>query len=204
MSKAFFGTATIALLVFGLILSAGCFKPKEGKIQAEDMIDQAEAAGARDRAKTRTLLLRAERKLEQGVDKLDRLCYREARDFFDEAYNDAREALRIANAMNKPEPPPEPEKARETTDWTVGRGDTLWGIASREDIYNDPFLWPLIYDANKDLIDETAHNNGIHRKEFDHLYPGMELTVPLNPTEDEKVEARKQAGILKPEMAPPR
>src|SRR5271157_2777470 len=36
--------------------------------------------------------------------------------------------------------------------YTVRKGDSLWWIAKYKEIYNDPFLWPIIYEANKDII----------------------------------------------------
>jgi hypothetical protein len=36
--------------------------------------------------------------------------------------------------------------------YTVMRGDHLWGIASKPDIYNDPYAWMRIYTSNKDQI----------------------------------------------------
>ena len=36
--------------------------------------------------------------------------------------------------------------------YVVKKGDCLWTIAKKKMIYNDPFLWPVIYDANKGKI----------------------------------------------------
>ena len=51
--------------------------------------------------------------------------------------------------------------------YTVRKDDSLWRIAKYKDIYNDPFLWPVIYEANKDII-----------KNPKLLYPGQELGIP--------------------------
>jgi nucleoid-associated protein YgaU len=59
----------------------------------------------------------------------------------------------------------------------VVRGDSLWGISGKSDVYNNPYQWPLIYKANRDQI-----------KDADLIYPGQMLTVDRNPTEAE-VEA---------------
>jgi nucleoid-associated protein YgaU len=50
--------------------------------------------------------------------------------------------------------------------YTVGKGDTLWGIASAEAIYGDPFAWPLIYKENSDRIEDP-----------DLIFPDQEFTV---------------------------
>jgi nucleoid-associated protein YgaU len=52
--------------------------------------------------------------------------------------------------------------------YEVMKGDHLWGIASKESIYADPYMWPRIYRANRDAIDDP-----------DLIYPDQELTVPF-------------------------
>ncbi|HUH65971.1 MAG TPA: LysM peptidoglycan-binding domain-containing protein [Syntrophales bacterium] len=72
--------------------------------------------------------------------------------------------------------------------YTVKKGDTLWWIAKYKDIYNDPFLWPVIYEANKDII-----------KNPKLLYPGQELDIPRGGyTLEEIKKMRKRAGAKKP------
>ena len=46
-------------------------------------------------------------------------------------------------------------------------GDCLWNIA--EIIYNDPFMWKIIYNANKNII-----------KNPDLIYPGQHLICPMD------------------------
>jgi len=36
--------------------------------------------------------------------------------------------------------------------YTVAKGDNLWKISSKPDIYNDPFKWPRIWSANAESI----------------------------------------------------
>ncbi len=56
----------------------------------------------------------------------------------------------------------------------VERGDTLWDLAQR--YYNNPFLWPQIWDANKYI--PNAH----------WIYPGDPIVVPpLSPITEEKM-----------------
>ncbi|WP_456396585.1 LysM peptidoglycan-binding domain-containing protein [Desulfurobacterium sp.] len=66
--------------------------------------------------------------------------------------------------------------------YRVVRGDTLWGIASKSYIYNDPWQWPLIYRANRDKI-KNPHL----------IFPKQVFTIPRNLTAEEVIEARKQA-----------
>ncbi len=53
----------------------------------------------------------------------------------------------------------------------VVRGDSLWSISGKPDVYNNPYEWPLIYKANRDQI-----------KDADLIYPGQVLSVDRNPT----------------------
>jgi hypothetical protein len=51
--------------------------------------------------------------------------------------------------------------------YTVRRGDTLWDIAAQPTIYRNPWLWPLLYQANHGQINDP-----------DLIYPQQVLTVP--------------------------
>ena len=51
--------------------------------------------------------------------------------------------------------------------YTVQRGDTLWDIAALPTIYRNPWLWPLLYQANQGHINDP-----------DLIYPQQVLTVP--------------------------
>jgi len=51
--------------------------------------------------------------------------------------------------------------------YTVLRGDYLWRIAQKPDIYNDPYAWMRIYTSNTDLI-----------KDPDLIYPQQTFRIP--------------------------
>ncbi|HSP06633.1 MAG TPA: LysM peptidoglycan-binding domain-containing protein, partial [Acidobacteriota bacterium] len=56
----------------------------------------------------------------------------------------------------------------------VEKGDTLWDLANR--YYNNPFLWPQIWDANKYI--PNAH----------WIYPGDPITIPpLTPISEQQI-----------------
>ncbi|MEJ2199736.1 MAG: LysM peptidoglycan-binding domain-containing protein [Desulfuromonadaceae bacterium] len=76
-------------------------------------------------------------------------------------------------------PPPSPPPV---TRYTVGNGETLWSISAQKTIYQDAFLWPLIYRANRDQI-----------KDPKQIYPGQELNIPRNLKESDLMEARATA-----------
>lgn len=55
--------------------------------------------------------------------------------------------------------------------YTVVKGDSLWRIAGKSDVYGNPYQWPLIYKANVDKI-----------KHADKIYPKQSFDVVKNPT----------------------
>jgi hypothetical protein len=67
---------------------------------------------------------------------------------------------------------------------TVVKGECLWCIAEYEDIYNDPFMWPLIFKANRDQINDP-----------DLIYPDQTFSVPRTDFDLEELkQLRKSAG----------
>ena len=84
------------------------------------------------------------------------------------------------------------EKAALTGNHVVKSGECMWWISEYEDIYNDPFMWPLIYNANKNKINNP-----------DLIYPGQTLYVPRSGySMDEIREARRLAGAPRPYTPP--
>ncbi|MGA3208706.1 MAG: LysM peptidoglycan-binding domain-containing protein [Syntrophales bacterium] len=83
-------------------------------------------------------------------------------------------------------------KACKLETYVVKKGDCLWAIAKKKKIYNDPFLWPVIYEANKGKI-----------KKANLIYPGQKLKIPRSGiTIDAIKDARKKAGAKKPYLPP--
>ena len=78
--------------------------------------------------------------------------------------------------------------------YVVKKGDTLWWIAKYKDIYNDPYLWPILHDANKNVI-----------KDPNKIYPGMKLQIPRAGYKPADIQnARKKAGACQPYNPPAR
>ena len=78
--------------------------------------------------------------------------------------------------------------------YEVRYGDSLWWIAQYKDVYNDPYLWPVLYDANKNVI-----------KDPDKIIPGMKLQIPRAGYKPADIRnARKTAGACKPYNPPAR
>jgi len=89
----------------------------------------------------------------------------------------AAEPAKAAAAVSAPK-----EKAAEEMMYAVKKGESLWKIAGRADVYNDSFLWPILRDANQDSVEN-----------FDNMYEGLSIKVPLNLSEEAKKAARKEA-----------
>ncbi len=85
----------------------------------------------------------------------------------------------------------EADYAELPTQYQVAKGDCLWWIAEFKQIYNDPFMWPLIYKANRDNI-----------KNPDLIYPGQVFSIPRHFSMSEMVASRKKAGSPDPDDIP--
>jgi nucleoid-associated protein YgaU len=157
---------------------------------AEEALEQAREAGAEEYAASQ---------YNQAVSKLDAAkaemqkgdCnYLKAKKLADEAASLANAA---ADAARKARAEEERQKAEEAArlealknatlnEWTVERGDTLWEIATHEKVYADPFLWPLIFKANRSKI-----------KEPDLIFPKQVFTLTQDASEGEKKSAVRHA-----------
>ncbi|MEA5444778.1 LysM peptidoglycan-binding domain-containing protein [Gammaproteobacteria bacterium AB-CW1] len=69
-----------------------------------------------------------------------------------------------------------------TMSYRVRRGDSLWRISGKDDVYGDPYQWPLIYRANSDKIDDA-----------DLIFPDQEFTIYKHPTESARDHAIEHA-----------
>lgn len=80
------------------------------------------------------------------------------------ASGDGRRAFDILNGLLA-----ELQAAKMT--YAVVKGDSLWAISGKPEVYGNPYQWPLIYKANSDKI-----------RDADLIHPGQELGVDKNPT----------------------
>lgn len=75
--------------------------------------------------------------------------------------------------------------------------DCLWNISKKKDIYDNAWMWPKIWQGNRDQI-----------KDPDVIHPGQKLTIPKGNelSKEEKSAARKyyahKAAAVKPAEAP--
>lgn len=68
-------------------------------------------------------------------------------------------------------------KVSASTTYTVKKGDCLWNIAKK--FYGNGAKWKAIYNANKNVIEQTAKKYGKKSSSNGHwIYPGTKLTIP--------------------------
>ena len=60
--------------------------------------------------------------------------------------------------------------AAAATRYTVVRGDSLWAISGKREIYGNPYRWPLIYKNNAGQIQDP-----------DLIFPGQDFAIDLSP-----------------------
>jgi nucleoid-associated protein YgaU len=77
------------------------------------------------------------------------------------------------------------------TTYKVKRRETLVDIARRHEVFNDQFMWPLLYKANRDQIRDPKV-----------VFPDQILSIPRDITYEEIIEARKMASAAPPYEPP--
>ncbi len=185
------------VLVFALsFMVMGCNPPKEEMRRAENALADARDAGAMEWA--RADYLSAERLLNDGKDLMSNLCYKKARNKFIEAAERAAIAKQnalaaqrgsaVATGGDQSQMPGAPQLP---TNHIVKKGECLWWISEYTEIYNDPFQWPLIYQANRDQI-----------RDPDLIYPNQNFKIQRNATLNDVKSARKKAGAPAPYLPP--
>ena len=55
------------------------------------------------------------------------------------------------------------------TSYSVVRGDNLWDISGKDEVYANSYQWPLIYKTNRDKINDA-----------DLIYPGQVFDIDQN------------------------
>ena len=83
------------------------------------------------------------------------------------------------------------EYAELPTQHKVQKGECLWWIAEYKEVYNDPFMWPLIYKANRGKIQDP-----------DLIYPDQVFSIPRDFSKNQLTDSRRQAGAPKPYLPP--
>ncbi len=76
-----------------------------------------------------------------------------------------------------------PALGAETIEHKVESGESLWSIAALTQIYDDPYLWPVIYKFNRDQIVDPGR-----------IYPEQVLQIPIHVDASARREAHAEAG----------
>ncbi len=135
--------------------------------EAENTIAEAKKAGAEKLAPE--LLGAASEKYKGAVKSAAEANYVDAITLASKAIDDARAAISACAARKMP-------------DYVVKKGDCLWRISAKKDIYDDPFLWPMIFKANADKISDP-----------DLIYPDQGFVLPSSSGDEDKDAAKKNA-----------
>jgi len=122
-----------------------------------------EAAAAADKTKAAAI---AEK------DRLEK--ERLAREAEERRLREAEEARRRAEA--------EEVKKKTPETYVVQKGDYLWRISGKQEIYGKPIFWPVIYDANGNIISNA-----------NLIFPGQELRIPRDLSEEQRMEEVRKA-----------
>lgn len=181
---------SVALLSLGLI--TGCASTEETvdtAAIAEQAIADAKATNAKAKAldyewrDTGKLIAQAEEKLaagdEEGAIELAKKAETQANTALAQAAAENKKALDANAEATSAEPKSSSSSARGASaggsnSYSVIRGDNLWNISGKSDVYADPYQWPLIYKTNRDKI-----------KDADLIYPGQVLDIDQNASASE-------------------
>lgn len=68
------------------------------------------------------------------------------------------------------------------SNYTVVNGDSLWKISARGNVYDNPYMWPLIYKTNRDQIEDA-----------DLIFPGQNFSIKTYPTDGDAAAAVEHA-----------
>lgn len=189
MNKTLKFTSLVAMV---FLVAVGCSSTSDsGGTSAEDAAKAAIAAAkeASNQAKavgnewrdTGKLIKKAEEALAAGdYDKATSLANKAKRQAENAVAQKQAEDARIANLFGSSAPPPAVVAA--SGQYSVMRGDNLWNISAKPDIYNNPYQWPLIYKSNSNKI-----------KDADLIFPGQVFDINSNPSAAETDAAIRHA-----------
>jgi len=168
----------IAVLTGVMVGCAGTTE-EAGGVSAADAIAAAKAANKRAKdadyewRDTGKMIKKAEKALAAGNDaeaiKLANKARRQAENALKQKQAEL-DRLRRLGIINGGEAPPAAAAAG-AGQYQVVRGDNLWDISGKSQIYGNPYQWPLIYKVNQGKI-----------KDADLVYPGQVFDIEQNPS----------------------
>ena len=181
--------ARLILITFlGLGLVTGCATTAEPEQTAAEAITAAKEANAKAKAvgyewrDTGKIIKSAEKELAAGNDAaaktLANKAQKQAEDAiaqqraenkkFMDSMSDADQAA-LAGAESDMAQNKQSGSAAGVTSYSVVRGDNLWNISGKENVYGNSYQWPLIYKTNRSKI-----------KDADLIYPGQVFDIDQN------------------------
>lgn len=179
---------SVALLSLGLITGCASTDEASDSMTAEQAIADAKAANAEAKAvnyewrDTGKMIKKAEEKLAAGDDAgaialankakaQAETAVAQANDENKKFLNENAEATAAASAAAGARGA---GAAGRVSSYSVVRGDNLWSISGKDEVYADPYQWPLIYKTNRDKI-----------KDADLIQPGQVLDIDQNASASE-------------------
>jgi len=176
---------SVALLSLGLI--TGCASTDETAddvLLAEQAIADAKAANAEAKAvnaewrDTGKLIKQAEEKLAAedtaGAIALANEAEAQANAAIAQAAAENKKFLNSTAESSISDSSSRGAVAGRVSSYSVVRGDNLWNISGKDEVYADPYQWPLIYKTNRDKI-----------KDADLIQPGQVLDIDQNASASE-------------------
>ncbi len=175
---------SVALLSLGLITGCASTGDVDEAALAEQAIADAKVVNAE--AKALNYEWRDTGKIiKQAEDKFAAADYQAAIELANKAKAQAENAISQGNAENKKFLNENTDSSASTdssstrgsggvSSYSVVRGDNLWSISGKEEVYADPYQWPLIYKTNRDKI-----------KDADLIYPGQVFDIDQNASASE-------------------
>ena len=175
---------SVALLSLSLI--TGCASTGDtDSVSAEQAIAEAKTANAAAKAAnyewrdTGKMIEEAEAKLAAGDDagaiELANKAKAQAETALAQAEEENKKFLNAnSGAMAVTDSSSAKGAAGGVTSYSVVRGDNLWSISGKDEVYADPYQWPLIYKTNRNKI-----------KDADLIHPGQVLDIDQNASASE-------------------
>ena len=181
---------SVALLSLGLITGCASTDEASDSTSAEQAIADAKAANAEAKAvnnewrDTGKIIKKAEKKLAGGDDaaaiKLANKAKAQAVAAVAQAETENKKFLNAnadsgaSSASSSSSSARGAMAAGRVSSYSVVRGDNLWNISGKDEVYADPYQWPLIYKTNRDKI-----------KDADLIHPGQVLDIDQNASASE-------------------
>jgi len=184
---------SVALLSLGLITGCASTEEASDSSSAEKAIADAKAANAEAKAvhyewrDTGKIIKKAEKKLaagdEDGALKLANKAKAQAVTAVAQAAAENKKFLNAnadTNAASSASSSSSSARGAgammggRVSSYSVVRGDNLWNISGKDEVYADPYQWPLIYKTNRDKI-----------KDADLIQPGQVLDIDQNASASE-------------------